>query len=404
MPEFENDKEFEAWLDERSPRFRAAIATRAALRVFPLFSPQYYPDLAILRGWCILIGGSSGFFPNSINREAVVSACRATDSDDPIAGAATAAASHAAAHAVERSVYAVASATASDTNTTAPRFAASAAYRDTDLDERRLYGAPLWPEGGMPEKLRDQLNEGRRRLAEAGPDFDFWRRWYSAFEAGDAMDWKLQERIALIPPEDWEKGASHIAGLIREIEEEFKGRADPQAIKAQRERLNANAALSSFIARNTADAIDRAIQRFFGEHKDQANGLPEPWAPLETMPTTLRALALEFAKLEEDIKAKDTLIAELLAENSALNKSLTAAKTNNLVIGGLVGAFAAGAAQQFGGLVTEGLINGMGYLLSELVPVEILSETADSAICLTTTPTDEAPLEAQTPTRPSFKS
>lgn len=38
---------------------------------------------------------------------------------------------------------------------------------------------------------------------------------------GEPLDWELQREIALLPDDDWDKGAAHIAGLIEEIRARF---------------------------------------------------------------------------------------------------------------------------------------------------------------------------------------
>lgn len=49
------------------------------------------------------------------------------------------------------------------------------------------------------------------------PEWFFWREWYQGFVDNNPMDWNIQRNIALIPANEWQLGAAHIADLITEI-------------------------------------------------------------------------------------------------------------------------------------------------------------------------------------------
>jgi hypothetical protein len=80
----------------------------------------------------------------------------------------------------------------------------------------------LWPRIDRSENWRKVLEKPEIR---SGP-WAFWIDWYEGFLNGQPLDWDLQREIALIPNEDWEKGAEHIAQLIDEI----RGKREPEPL------------------------------------------------------------------------------------------------------------------------------------------------------------------------------
>ena len=58
----------------------------------------------------------------------------------------------------------------------------------------------------------------------SGSPYAFWRRWYQSALDGKPLNPELLRDIALIPDDDWQKGETHIAGLIAGIEEEHAKR------------------------------------------------------------------------------------------------------------------------------------------------------------------------------------
>lgn len=57
----------------------------------------------------------------------------------------------------------------------------------------------------------------------------FWRQWYISLVDGEPIDWKLQEKIALIPDDVWEAGPEAVAREIERIEGQFWSEHLPQA-------------------------------------------------------------------------------------------------------------------------------------------------------------------------------
>lgn len=252
--EFEDHEAFERWLKEQPKEVCVAIATRAALRVWPLTAGfRFWKDTAearsaqeirvLLTGWSILISGVASIFPTPEIRAAVdadgvartVYAAFATVDFDPAAygayiadaarasadaadaaiavaaadAAYTAKAARAASHAIRASAY------AHDTDFAAVA-ARAAAYADAGIAPEAMLATGLWHDAGWPKGLTPK--EIGPTLLDTDPRFDFFKRWYDGMVRGAPLEWKLQRRVALIPPETWQAGADAVAEAIAKIE------------------------------------------------------------------------------------------------------------------------------------------------------------------------------------------
>jgi hypothetical protein len=80
----------------------------------------------------------------------------------------------------------------------------------------RLDAIALWPDKnpyeGVWRQIRDALPEG----------WEFWRDWYQDALDGKPPNWDMLTEIALIPNEDWDKGADHVNRLIAGIVEKHR--------------------------------------------------------------------------------------------------------------------------------------------------------------------------------------
>ena len=76
----------------------------------------------------------------------------------------------------------------------------------------------LWHAEPVPEGLLKNWARFKTFTGSAPEVWAFWLRWYEGMLKGQPLDWDLQEMVALIPEDDWEKGPEHIAEMIREIE------------------------------------------------------------------------------------------------------------------------------------------------------------------------------------------
>jgi len=67
-----------------------------------------------------------------------------------------------------------------------------------------IRGAPLW----RSNNPIDHLWERKKSELQTHPeDWSFWIDWYQHILDGRPQNWDMLEEIALIAPEDWEKGA-----------------------------------------------------------------------------------------------------------------------------------------------------------------------------------------------------
>ncbi|WP_094022989.1 hypothetical protein [Maliponia aquimaris] len=257
--EFEDRKAFEAWLKEQSQEVCVAIATRAALRVWLfIVAPRFWKatdearkvqqSLVLLTARCNLISGVTSTNPTpeigiaanaathaaafgaNANAAAGAANANAANAANAAANAATNAA-NAAANAATNAANAADAAAIAATNATnatfaalaadaayaaAAAFAADAACADAALTPIAMMSTRLWHDPGPPEKLTPE-DIGPTPL-DTDPRFDFFRRWYDGMVRGQPLDWELQRRVALIPPDTWETGVDAVAEAIAQIE------------------------------------------------------------------------------------------------------------------------------------------------------------------------------------------
>jgi len=84
-----------------------------------------------------------------------------------------------------------------------------------------IFGSPLWPDGILPKFFSDQY---AKIVGFWNADLEvwgFWARWYEGMLNGTPMPWDLQEKVALIDQEVWEKGTQAVAEEIAKIEASF---------------------------------------------------------------------------------------------------------------------------------------------------------------------------------------
>ncbi|MCG7625301.1 hypothetical protein MHM97_18255 [Epibacterium sp. Ofav1-8] len=245
VEEIVDRESFKAWLEalpeDRRHEVAVTLATRCALRVFPIWAAAMRQDwartgdvtpLPSLRS--MLISGVAGRMPTPDIRNA------AADAGDY--AAASAAYAYAAADEADAApaAYAAAdaatdAASAADAAYAASAYAASAEIMSLlrqDIQGIDLGGdlltLPLWPEE-IPDKIATSWTSGRTWM-QANPGYSFWIRWYEAVLAGRPLTgdwrshWQLMQDIALIAPGDWDKGAEHVAGVIEKLEEKHSYR------------------------------------------------------------------------------------------------------------------------------------------------------------------------------------
>lgn len=87
--------------------------------------------------------------------------------------------------------------------------------------------------------------------------WDFWLRWWEGVVSGRQLDWALQEKVALIPDEVWERGPGAVAGEIVRIEREFANEAS--------DKLDLTRQISALPSGNADDVSE--VMRAFVLHR-----------------------------------------------------------------------------------------------------------------------------------------
>lgn len=92
--------------------------------------------------------------------------------------------------------------------------------------EKDLVHLPLWQK--QDDFAATKWEKSKLILSHDKINWSFWIKWYEAALNGEPLNWKMLERIALIPSEDWEQGPKHVNALIAEIEAEFASYLAPK--------------------------------------------------------------------------------------------------------------------------------------------------------------------------------
>lgn len=142
-----------------------------------------------------------------------------------------------------------------------------------------MRSAPLWSED-PPQSIAIATRIFLNLWSRDPATWDFWRRWWEGARDGRPLDWELQRRVALIPPEEWEKNdPARIAELIREIETDFALERTDNAERIEvnpatgRLRLVPTSALPADIAAMARINIAAALDLFGPLTQDQYRAL-----------------------------------------------------------------------------------------------------------------------------------
>lgn len=281
MVDFSNRKEAERWFKGQPREVCIAMAVRMALRVFPLCAPYILVNpssrsdvfiLPILRalappfvaGIWPTRGGevrSAAFAAVPVARAAVLDAAKAApvraEADAAAAAAAFAAVASKAAATTTRAAAAEAAARVDGFATAANAFAAfadpadvfaaaatakaaaatadaaDAAAIEAGVTAAALCRVPLWPDT-IPDKIAEDWSRLSDLLLDLDPNWSVWTEWYDDRLRGTdnprsrPLIEELEVERALIPDEDWGKGAAHVNALIVEIEAKYRAKVPEQ--------------------------------------------------------------------------------------------------------------------------------------------------------------------------------
>ncbi len=295
------------WLKDRPQEICVLMAARAALRVYPTL--LHYgigageerqrmllaANRALLTSAAAAIGPAAGLKDRNARAAARFAASATHAATEGIARPAARAA-HASAYAAASSADAesfAASATAaahaaanSATARAADARAAAGTYSDISKDASQiddeggvrgnLLRSRLWHSNAMPEKLAADWEAVLATPGVRSGQWRFWIDWYEGFLTGEPLDWGLQREIALIPNEDWEKGAEHVAEKIAKIELKFRTSVAPNFVRddeADVFRLGQEPALPEDVLGFVCERIETALQNALDAATN--NGLSE---------------------------------------------------------------------------------------------------------------------------------
>lgn len=294
-------KEFENWLKQQTQETCVKIATRAALRVFPIATHINQPNdnqiqHAFLTARAILTAGVAGTMPTpDVRFAADAAATNAATIPDGARIAGSARVAYAAARtayvddANALAAHAVAHATQAASDTDAAR---AATHADTIIEPNDLFQTPIWHEPGEPVWLVSALIPFSN-LLESGPEWSFWREWYQGFLDGKPLDWELQKEIALISDEDWKKGPEWIAGRIAGIRARFE--LQERIVELESELARATPSRHGIGGNNPPDGIEGAPHI--------AKELTVIWEPLQDLADQTRASKPNKSKIQKTIEA-----------------------------------------------------------------------------------------------------
>ena len=428
MVEITNRKELEAWLEDQPREVAVAIAARAAWRVVPLFMRLVvnWPDKRNLdddvQSWfrCILTPGVAVVYPTPEIGDAVAVAA-ATASDASVAGYDYAVVAYSvyaaaetyafsgvqAADAAAKAVYAVAYAAdfIADGAPNKDEFvedSMTALWKTVSTDcasiERGvapvdLFASPVW-ESKMPVAVAN-FEQDFAAWLQGGP-LAFWARLYEDVRDGKRLNFEMLRDIALIPDEDWQKGAAHMASLIAEVEGRYEGDGpdDRAAIEQERERsgdalrqhvqrLIGQAKATEINAVGLAWQIKSAINAHCNNNADCGNEIPDELKPFDAIAGVLAKIGKELAQSELAGRAKEktaeeleVLVAELQLRIKQLEQELKASKEKQ--VAGLIKAgFYRSLGTQISLALTSGVVGAATYIVAPEFSGEIAGRIGD---------------------------
>lgn len=173
-----------------------------------------------------------------------------------------------------------------------------------DLDRLSLWGDQANPYADSWADIKQQLR------SDTSTDWSFWTKWYDDALAGTPPNWKMFERIALIDPKDWDKGAEVVNPLIAEIQLRYELKDQISTLES---KLQSASTAMRGMGDNQGPAMDAAV----------AKELLIVWAPLQELKQEVESEAPDKPKVLE--------IAERLSALSITMAKWVAGKVDTVV-------------------------------------------------------------------------
>lgn len=275
------------WLEGQSKEVSVWIAHRNAMRVLPLWwdfvqQPANAPtgDLMALPVLCsTLISGVAGARPTP-EIKSVASANASSSLGTSFAGASSTAALAAAQPSANGPSFSTA-ASASTAGSISTAFLSSAFWEliredceaiasGDDLDRLRLWGRQENPFADVWATVKTQLVVSNLSRSDGAVDWSFWIKWYDDALAGNPPNWDMLERIALIDPDEWDKGAERVNELIAEIQLRYELKEQISVLEA---KLQSASSEVRGMGDNQGPPLDEAV----------AKELLVVWEPLQEL-------------------------------------------------------------------------------------------------------------------------
>lgn len=229
------------WLEDRSKEECIQIATRAALRVLPLFwewsltEPAKTHDLATLAALrCFSISRITGQYSIREIAFPAADAFFAAAARSPAAAAAKSAADAV----LARAAFPAARAAAAADKAARPIAAIFEFVRSDCLaltqTETKLASLPLWHDAENP--LQCVWREVKKGASEQPEIWAYWIQWYEDILAGNTANWPLEQKIARIDSKVWDLGPVAVSEEIRRLQEQIDLLNEARAMREENER------------------------------------------------------------------------------------------------------------------------------------------------------------------------
>lgn len=153
-------------------------------------------------------------------------------------------------------------------------FAADGTAIDGGASPAALAGLPLWPQD-TPKWVTKAWADLKRRLLDAGDDWDVWTDWYEARLAGK-RPWRRSLEIAraTLPDELWEQGPKAVNAEIKRLiaAEKAKGGSKTAAEVETFDFFLSYSTRNEASAKKIGAVIEKTRQTFFAQYKDFGPG------------------------------------------------------------------------------------------------------------------------------------